>query len=65
MIILLAWNWIIWMYAELLHLDPKSPEAQVFYQLQRNSSQTANSPAPTPSGTYIFMQPTINFMFSN
>ncbi|XP_061998793.1 non-specific lipid transfer protein GPI-anchored 14-like isoform X2 [Rosa rugosa] len=31
---------------ELLHLDPKSPEAQVFYQLQNNSTQTA---APTPS----------------
>ncbi|XP_024174750.1 non-specific lipid transfer protein GPI-anchored 14 isoform X2 [Rosa chinensis] len=32
---------------ELLHLDPKSPEAQVFYQLQNNSTQTAaNGPAP-------------------
>ncbi|KAL6129832.1 hypothetical protein ACLB2K_073181 [Fragaria x ananassa] len=37
---------------ELLHLDPKSPEAQVFYQLQNNSKQTAaNSPTPTPSRT--------------
>ncbi|CAB4267973.1 unnamed protein product [Prunus armeniaca] len=35
---------------ELLHLDPKSPEAQVFYQLERNSTQTANSSlAPSPS----------------
>ncbi|KAL6125119.1 hypothetical protein ACLB2K_077627 [Fragaria x ananassa] len=35
---------------ELLHLDPKSPEAQVFYQLQNNSTETAaNSPTPTPS----------------
>ncbi|PRQ54400.1 putative plant lipid transfer protein/Par allergen [Rosa chinensis] len=37
---------------ELLHLDPKSPEAQVFYQLQNNSTQTAaNGPAPGPSST--------------
>ncbi|PQQ04284.1 protein YLS3 isoform X1 [Prunus yedoensis var. nudiflora] len=35
---------------ELLHLDPKSPEAQVFYQLEGNSTQTANtSVAPSPS----------------
>ncbi|KAL6129855.1 hypothetical protein ACLB2K_068237 [Fragaria x ananassa] len=35
---------------ELLHLDPKSPEAQVFYQLQNNSTQAAaNSPTPTPT----------------
>lgn len=43
------------MYAELLHLDPKSPEAQVFYQLEGNSTQTANtSVAPSPSGTTFF-----------
>ncbi|KAL2327092.1 hypothetical protein Fmac_020519 [Flemingia macrophylla] len=32
--------------AELLHMDPKSPDAQVFYQLQKGSSTT---PAPSPS----------------
>ncbi|KAI4323326.1 hypothetical protein L6164_022941 [Bauhinia variegata] len=34
---------------ELLHLDPKSPEAQVFYQLEKNSSGGGPSPAPSPS----------------
>ncbi|TQD85108.1 hypothetical protein C1H46_029392 [Malus baccata] len=34
---------------ELLHLDPKSPEAQVFYQLEDNSTKTASSLAPSPS----------------
>ncbi|KAK4591614.1 hypothetical protein RGQ29_016157 [Quercus rubra] len=34
----------------LLHLDPNSPEAQVFYQLGRSSNQSDASPAPSPSG---------------
>ena len=34
----------------LLHLDPNSPEAQVFYQLGRSSNQSDGSPAPSPSG---------------
>ncbi|XP_048442332.1 non-specific lipid transfer protein GPI-anchored 14-like isoform X2 [Pyrus x bretschneideri] len=38
---------------ELLHLDPKSPEAQVFYQLEGNSTKTASSLAPSPSGHSI------------
>ena len=33
----------------LLHLDPNSPEAQVFYQLGRSSNESAGSPAPSPS----------------
>ncbi|KAM4073137.1 hypothetical protein ACB094_11G194900 [Castanea mollissima] len=33
----------------LLHLDPNSPEAQVFYQLG-SSNQSDGSPAPSPSG---------------
>ncbi|KAE8038167.1 hypothetical protein FH972_010703 [Carpinus fangiana] len=34
----------------LLHMDPKSPEAQVFYQLGGSSNQTAvGSPALSPS----------------
>ncbi|KAM1589721.1 hypothetical protein ACFX10_028584 [Malus domestica] len=32
---------------ELLHLDPKSPEAQAFYQLEGNSTKTASSLAPS------------------
>ncbi|KAL4601461.1 hypothetical protein ACB092_11G275200 [Castanea dentata] len=34
----------------LLHLDPNSPKAQVFYQLGRSSNQSDGSPAPSPSG---------------
>ncbi|KAB1224875.1 Protein YLS3 [Morella rubra] len=34
---------------ELLHLDPNSPEAQVFYQVGRGSDQSGSSPAPSPS----------------
>ena len=34
----------------LLHLDPNSPEAQIFYQLGRSSNQSDGSPAPTPNG---------------
>ncbi|KAF3954169.1 hypothetical protein CMV_020451 [Castanea mollissima] len=34
----------------LLHLDPSSPEAQIFYQLGRSSNQSDGSPAPTPNG---------------
>ncbi|PON39055.1 Bifunctional inhibitor/plant lipid transfer protein/seed storage helical domain containing protein [Trema orientale] len=35
---------------ELLHMDPHSPEAQVFYQLAgNNSTQTASGPAPSPT----------------
>ncbi|KAB2627573.1 protein YLS3-like [Pyrus ussuriensis x Pyrus communis] len=35
------------MSPKLLHLDPKSPEAQVFYQLEGNSTKTANNLAPS------------------
>ena len=41
------------MDATLLHLDPNSPEAQVFYQLGRSSNQSDGSPAPSPSGNVI------------
>ena len=43
------------MDAALLHLDPNSTEAQVFYQLGRSSDQSDDSPTPSPSGnvTYI------------
>ncbi|CAJ1978367.1 unnamed protein product [Sphenostylis stenocarpa] len=34
---------------ELLQMDPKSPEAQVFYQLEKGSTKNGTSPAPTPS----------------
>lgn len=39
--------------AALLHMDPNSPEAQVFYQLGRSSGQGAAAPAsaPAPAGT--------------
>ncbi|KAI4333219.1 hypothetical protein L6164_018055 [Bauhinia variegata] len=37
----------ILMEAGLLHLDPKSPEAQVFYQLEKSSSEGGPSPAPS------------------
>ncbi|KAK7313827.1 hypothetical protein VNO77_39029 [Canavalia gladiata] len=33
---------------ELLHMDPKSPEAQVFYQLEKGN-KSGTSPAPSPS----------------
>jgi len=39
------------MEAELLHMDPKSKEAQVFYQLEKGKNGT--SPAPSPSGNEI------------
>lgn len=39
-----------WDDAELLHLDPKSPEAQVFYQLEKNSAENASAPAQSPTG---------------
>ncbi|KAF7824467.1 protein YLS3-like [Senna tora] len=35
---------------ELLHMDPKSAEAQVFYQLDKKSSKGASTPTPSPSG---------------
>ncbi|KAJ0038373.1 hypothetical protein Pint_24126 [Pistacia integerrima] len=35
----------------LLHLDPNSPEAQVFYQFSKTSNHGASSAAPTPSPT--------------
>lgn len=38
---------------ELLHMDPKSPEAQVFYQLNKSTSKIGPSPALTPSGNDI------------
>ncbi|XP_015901383.3 non-specific lipid transfer protein GPI-anchored 14 [Ziziphus jujuba] len=34
---------------ELLHMDPKSPEAQVFYQLEKNSTGNADAPAQSPT----------------
>ncbi|ESW05462.1 hypothetical protein PHAVU_011G181000 [Phaseolus vulgaris] len=34
---------------ELLHMDPKSQEAQVFYQLEKGSSKNGTSPAPSSS----------------
>jgi hypothetical protein len=43
------------MDAALLHMDPKSPEAQVFYQLGGSSNQTAvGGPAPSPSGNITY-----------
>uniref|UniRef100_A0A2N9HEA3 Bifunctional inhibitor/plant lipid transfer protein/seed storage helical domain-containing protein n=1 Tax=Fagus sylvatica TaxID=28930 RepID=A0A2N9HEA3_FAGSY len=33
----------------LLHMDPNSPEAQVFYQLGSNSSQSTGSPSTSPN----------------
>lgn len=45
--------------AALLHLDPNSPEAQVFYQFGRNPSSphtaitSAPAPSPTAAGTDI------------
>ncbi|KAG2671493.1 hypothetical protein I3843_13G000500 [Carya illinoinensis] len=33
----------------ILHMDPNSPEAQVFYQLGRSSNRSTSSPAPTPT----------------
>lgn len=45
--------------AALLHLDPHSPEAQVFYQFGRNPSSphtaitSAPAPSPTAAGTDI------------
>ena len=41
------------MDATLLHLDPNSPEAQVFHQLGRSSNQSDGSPAPSTSGNVI------------
>jgi hypothetical protein len=38
------------MELELLHMDPKSKEAQVFYQLNNGSSNMAPIAAPSPSG---------------
>ncbi|XP_057453332.1 non-specific lipid transfer protein GPI-anchored 14-like isoform X2 [Lotus japonicus] len=34
---------------ELLHMDPKSKEAQVFYQLNKGSNNSGPSPAPSTS----------------
>lgn len=43
------------MDAALLHMDPKSPEAQVFYQLGGSSNQSAvGSPASSPSGNITY-----------
>ncbi|XP_028799736.1 protein YLS3-like [Neltuma alba] len=36
---------------ELLHMDPKSPEAQIFYQLDKGSSKSGASPGPAPAPT--------------
>ncbi|KAK6240254.1 hypothetical protein QUC31_005723 [Theobroma cacao] len=38
---------------ELLHMDPNSREAQVFYQLSKSSNGGANNPAPSPTGNSI------------
>ena len=39
----------------LLHLDPNSLEAQIFYQLGRSSNHNDGSPAPSPSGNVTYM----------
>ena len=50
--------------AAFLHLDPNSPEAQVFYQLGRSSNQSDVSPAPSPSGNVTnIMSLLFNFNF--
>ncbi|GMN64131.1 hypothetical protein TIFTF001_033212 [Ficus carica] len=36
---------------ELLNMDPHWKEAQVFYQLEQNSTRTASSPTPTGGPT--------------
>jgi len=41
------------MEPELLHMDPKSAEAQVFYQLEKGPSKNGTGPAPSPSGNKI------------
>jgi len=41
------------MEADLLHMDPKSQEAQVFYQLEKGSGKNGTSPAASPSGNEI------------
>ncbi|KAH7570721.1 hypothetical protein JRO89_XS05G0166700 [Xanthoceras sorbifolium] len=33
----------------LLHMDPNSPEAQVFYQFDKSSDDGGSSPAPAPT----------------
>ncbi|KAI9116264.1 hypothetical protein K1719_012431 [Acacia pycnantha] len=35
---------------ELLHMDPKSPEAQIFYQLNKGSNKNAPTPTAGASG---------------
>lgn len=45
---------IIW--AALLHLDPKSPEAQAFNQKGQNNNGDSASPSPSPSGSYPFKE---------
>ncbi|OMO94144.1 Plant lipid transfer protein/Par allergen [Corchorus olitorius] len=35
---------------ELLHMDPNSPEAQVFYQLSKSSTSSSPAPGPSPTG---------------
>jgi hypothetical protein len=42
------------MDAALLHMDPNSPEAQVFYQLGSNSSQSTGSPSTSPNGNVTY-----------
>ncbi|XP_054815325.1 non-specific lipid transfer protein GPI-anchored 14-like [Prosopis cineraria] len=34
---------------ELLHMDPKSPEAQIFYQLDKGSNKSGTTPSPAPA----------------
>lgn len=44
---------------ELLHLDPKSPDAQLFYQYGHDdSSSIANTPASSPTATVVSTSPT-------
>jgi hypothetical protein len=37
-----------------VHLDPNSPEAQVFYKLGGSSNQSVDSTAPRPSGNITY-----------
>ena len=52
--------------AELLHMDPNSLEAQVFYQLSKSSNGGAHSPAPSANGkisSFSFEWPFVKFKF--
>lgn len=45
----------------LLHLDPNSPEAQVFYQFGKTSNHAASSPAPSPTGNMLLIDYMVKF----